>query len=161
MNVYKQYFYSFSVGPVFSSGRSPSESFLGTDPEGFDPLSHSNRPGKGGKNAFFSAFQLTFWKSKFASGIFAGQDFSTRIRRRISRLRAVFPVFDGVRLALESSEKCLGSERSLQGMRRGGRVGSSGQVREARCPPLVCGGLSQGGGGGCFPRRVIRSPGSL
>ena len=66
---------------------------------------------------------LTFRKSNFASGSFEGQDFSTWIRKHISLLRAVFPVVDGVRLALEISENCLGSERSLQGKRKDGRIG--------------------------------------
>ena len=91
---------------------------------------------------------LTFRNSKIASGIFGEEDFSTRIRRRTLSLRAVFPVFDGVGLAFNGSGKGLRSERSLHGMRRDGRVGSSGQVRESLGPPLVCGGLSCGEGGG-------------
>ena len=91
---------------------------------------------------------LHFATRKLRRGFLRGRIFSTRIRRRTSCLRAVFPVFDGVGLALNGSRKGLRSERSLQGMRRDGRVGSSGQVRESLSPPLVCGGLSWEEGGG-------------
>ncbi|MDA8150384.1 MAG: hypothetical protein M0041_04500 [Nitrospiraceae bacterium] len=77
-------------------------------------------------------------------------------------LRAVFPVFDGVGLALNGVGKGLRSERSLHGeeKRRTGRVIGSGQGVAGSSFGVwgaVLLGRRRVGGGGC-PRRLIRSP---
>ncbi len=103
----------------------------------------------------FARRTRTFRNSKFASGIFGEEDFSTRMRRHTYRLRTVFPVFDGVGLALNGSWKGLRSERSLHGdaKRRTGRVIGSGQG-VAVSSFGVCGAFLWEGGGwaeGDFP----------
>ena len=108
---------------------------------------------------------LHFATRKLRRGFLRGRIFSTRIRRRTSRLRAGFPVFDGVGLAFNGSGKGLRSERSLHGdaKRRTGRVIGSGQgvaVSSFGVWGAFLWGRRRVGGGGC-PRRLVRSPGSL